>query len=71
MFLYGDVNVEYVSVRYSATYLGFTSLVNYLYENNNSVNSNILKLSYKTLRDFRSLRDLFINQAMGKINLID
>ncbi len=69
----GTFNSIYYSRRIieSTLYLGFTSLVNYLYENHNSLNSNILKLSYKTLRDFRSLRHLFINQAMGKINLID
>ncbi len=55
----------------SVLYLGFTSLVNYLYENQNTVNKNVLNIGFRTFRNFRLLRDLFIKQAMGKINLID
>ena len=55
----------------SFAYLGFTSLINMLYENQNNVNSKLIKLGYQGLQNISALRKLFIKQAMGKLNLID
>ena len=55
----------------SSIYLGFTSLINFLYERENSLNTKIIKIGYKGLQKVKSARDFFIKQAMGRINLID
>ena len=55
----------------STIYLSFTSILNFLYENNISLNKRIIKLGYMALKNFKSLRDIFIKQAMGRINLTD
>mgnify|MGYP001161091128 CR=1 FL=1 len=55
----------------SSLYFGFTSFVNFLYENKSTFNKNIVKIGYQTLKNIGFVRDLFIKQAMGKINLID
>ena len=52
-------------------YLGFTSIINSLYENQNTINRSIIKVGYVGLNNFKIFKDLFIKQAMGKINLID
>ena len=65
------LNSLYYSKRIidSSVYMGFTSLINYLYENQNSTNKNFIKIGYKSLRNIKILRNLFIKQAMGRINL--
>lgn len=55
----------------SFAYLGFTSLINMLYENQNNINSKLIKLGYKGLQNIRAIRGLFIKQAMGRLNLVD
>ena len=55
----------------SSIYFAFTSLVNFLYENHSSFNKRLIKVGYKGLQNFSLVRDLFIKQAMGRINLID
>ena len=55
----------------SSIYFAFTSLVNFLYENHSSFNKRIIKVGYKGLQNFSLVRDLFIKQAMGRLNLID
>ena len=55
----------------SSIYLSFTSILNFLYENQISLNKNIIKLGYNTLKNFKFLRDIFIKQAMGRFNLTD
>lgn len=66
-------NSVYYSKRIieSSLYLGFTSFINFLYENKSTFNKNIVKIGYQTLKNTGFVRDLFIKQAMGKINLID
>ena len=54
----------------SSIYLGFTSALNFLYENNYSKNKLIIKSGFKLLDKFDFLRKGFINQAMGRTNLI-
>ena len=54
----------------TSLYFGFTSLINFLYENQNTFNENLIKLGYRGLQNFSFIRDLFIKQAMGRFNLI-
>ena len=54
----------------SIIYLSFTSSLNYLYENNNSKTEIIIKSGVSLLNKFDFLRKSFINQAMGRTNLI-
>ena len=54
----------------SSIYFGFTSLVNLLYENQNPFNESLIKVGYNSLQNFGLLRDLFIKQAMGRLNLV-
>ena len=53
----------------SSMYFGFTSLINFVYENENPFNKNLIRLGYRGLQRLGFLRDLFIKQAMGRINL--
>jgi len=55
----------------SSIYLSFTSILNFLYENQISLNKDIIKLGYNILKNFKFLRDIFIKQAMGRFNLTD
>ena len=55
----------------SFLYLGFTSFINFVYENQKPFNKRIIKAGYEGLRNFEFARKLFIKQAMGRINLID
>ena len=55
----------------STIYLGFTSLINFLYENQNPINRIFIKAGYEGLRNLKFVRELFIKQAMGRFNLID
>jgi len=54
----------------STIYLGFTSILNFLYENNNPKNNQVIKSGFKLLGKFDFLRKGFINQAMGRTILI-
>ena len=54
----------------SFVYFGFTSLINYLYENQNPFKSSLIKIGYQGLKRFNLIRELFIKQAMGRFNLI-
>ncbi len=55
----------------STIYFGFTNTLNFIYENKNTINRNIVKFGYESLRNFGFFRNIFIKQAMGRINLID
>ena len=67
------INDIYFAKRYleSAAYLSFTSSLNFLYENVNPITRNIIKLGYQSLNNLELVRNIFIKQAMGRINLID
>ena len=55
----------------SSLYLGFTSMINFLYENPTNLNNNFVRFFYKSLLNIDFLRDIFIKQAMGRFSLID
>ena len=55
----------------SAIYFSFTSILNYLYESNSILNDKIIKTGYSSLKKIKFVRDIFIKQAMGRINLTD
>ncbi len=55
----------------STIYFGFTSFINSLYENNNTLNHKVIKIGYLGLQNFNLFRSLFIKQAMGRLNLFD
>ena len=50
----------------SITYLGMTSMINYLYDHPNFVNRFIIRTSFKALQKIKPLKTLFIKQAMGR-----
>ena len=54
----------------SFTYLAFTSLINKVYENQNPLNIAIIKSGFGILRKSSFLKNTFIKQAMGRLNLI-
>ncbi|MDB0031771.1 FAD-dependent monooxygenase [Alphaproteobacteria bacterium] len=54
----------------NSSYLAFTSSLNFLYERKNLLSRSIIKFSFFALTNFPKLKNLFIKQAMGKINLI-
>ncbi len=54
----------------SVGYLSFTTLINYLYENQNPMSNLIINSAFNSLKNFRFLRDSFIKQAMGRLKLI-
>jgi 2-octaprenyl-6-methoxyphenol hydroxylase len=54
----------------STGYLSFTSLINFLYENQNPLSNLIIKTVFNSLKNFNFLREGFINQAMGRLKLI-
>ena len=66
------LNSVYYSRRIVETsvYFCFTTLINYLYENQSSLNDNLIKLGYKSLKNISFFRNLFIKQAMGRLNLV-
>ena len=68
-----NFNSYYYSRRIieSTIYLSFTSILNYLYETKSSLNSKIIKIGYTSLIKIKFVRDIFIKQAMGRINLTD
>ena len=61
----------YLSRRHieSALYLNFTSILNFLYEDENSIKKNIVKLGFNIL-NFAPIKNFFIRQAMGRDKLI-
>ena len=67
------INDIYFAKRFieSAFYLSFTSSLNFLYENINPFTKNIIRLGYQGLSNLKVAKDIFIKQAMGRINLID
>ena len=68
-----SLNSSYYSRRAieSLIYLGFTSTLNSLYESKNSFMAEIIKVGFLTLEKNKFVRDIFIKQAMGRVNLID
>ena len=68
-----NFNSYYYSRRIieSTIYLSFTSILNYLYETNSALNVKIIRIGYNSLKKINFLRDIFIKQAMGRINLTD
>jgi hypothetical protein len=52
------------------TYLSFTSSINLLYENKNTLNKIIIKSAFKILGNVELFKNTFIKQAMGRTNLI-
>ena len=44
---------------------------NFFYEGKNQLNKKIVKVGFTGLRKVKFLRDVFIKQAMGRINLTD
>ena len=67
------INQVYFARRFteSMAYLSFTSSLNFLYENLTPLTKNIVKFGYQALYNSRKLKNIFIKQAMGRINLID
>ena len=55
----------------STIYLSFTSILNYLYESKNSSNSLFIRTGFMFLKNFKYARQVFIKQAMGRVNLTD
>ena len=49
------------------SYLSFTSLINYLYENEQPITKSIVRLSFTIFNRIPQLKQLFIKQAMGKL----
>ena len=54
----------------SSVYLGFTSVLNNMYENENPISGLIIKSVYQIFLKVGFLRTSFIKQAMGEINLV-
>ena len=54
----------------SAGYLSFTTIINYMYENRNPFSNLIVKSAYNSFKNLSFLRDVFIQQAMGRLKLI-
>ena len=52
----------------NVTYLLFTNTLNYLYENQKPFTKSVIKASHSILSQFPYFKNLFIKQAMGKIN---
>ena len=66
-----NFNSYYYSRRIieSTIYFSFTSILNYLYESKSTLNDKIIKTGYNSLKKIKFVRDIFIKQAMGRINL--
>ena len=72
-----DLSDENLVKRYShmrllesTAYLSFTTLINFLYENNNPLSNFIIKGVFISLKKLSFLREGFIKQAMGRMKLI-
>ena len=68
-----NLNSIYYSRRMieSTIYFTFTSVLNFLYESKITFNNKIIKAGFRALKDFKLLKDVFIKQAMGRVNLTD
>ena len=68
-----NLNSIYYSRRAieSTIYLGFTSVLNFLYESDFPLNNKIIKGGFKALKSLKFARDAIIKQAMGRFNLTD
>ena len=68
-----NFNSYYYSRRIieSTIYFSFTSILNYLYESESDLNNKVIKFGYAGLKKIKLVRDLFIKQAMGRVNLTD
>ncbi len=53
----------------STLFLNFTTILNYLYEEENNLKKTIIRLGFKLL-NIKPLKNMFIRQAMGRENLI-
>ena len=53
----------------NTAYLTFTSVINALYDNENSLSRNIIKFGYQSLLNVDVLRTSFVKQAMGELSL--
>ncbi len=67
-----ELNSLYYSRRIieSTIYLGFTNVLNSIYENKNPLNDKIIKAGFIGLKKIKFIRDMFIKQAMGRTSLI-
>ena len=63
-------NYYYQRSLQSMSYLSFTSLINFLYENQNPIFNFFIKTVFIGLQRVNLLRQTFIKQAMGRLNLI-
>lgn len=54
----------------SFAYLSFTTILNSLYENESGFKKTIIKFGYQSLLKLPILKNIFIKQAMGRLNLI-
>lgn len=64
-----EFNNIYFSNRHveAISFLGFTSLINYLYENQNALSDILIKLGFYSLNKFSQLKKSFIQKAMGRL----
>ena len=67
-----NLNKMYSSSRVveSVAYLFFTSFINRIYEANNNPSKLIVKAGFQTLKNFKLIQRLFVQQAMGRVKLI-
>jgi len=63
-------NYYYRRSLQSFSYLSFTSSINLLYENQNTLNNTIIRFGFTLLQRIDVIRKVFIKQAMGRLNLI-
>jgi len=62
-----DKNFSSKRIIENFSYLSFTSLINYLYENEHPITKSIVRLSFTIFNRIPRLKQLFIKQAMGKL----
>ena len=67
-----DLVKKYSQLRMieSAGYLSFTTFINYMYENKNPISNLIVKGAFNSLKNLSFFRNIFIQQAMGRLKLI-
>ena len=69
-----DLNFDeiYLSKRIfeNFTYLNFTSLINFLYEDQRLLSKIFIKTSFSILNKIPFIKKIFIKQAMGRMNLV-
>ena len=69
-----DINFDkvYFSKRSieNISYLAFTSFLNFLYESKQPLSKLVVQASFSALNKIPVIKNLFIKQAMGKINLV-